>query len=865
MKYYSYLIIRVYCSMRMFLLPFLFATICVTAYGQSKLSVKFNVANSRHVDDHATFSISFDNEHEFRKKYNTKLDILYQHYNNVQAVATYSLVLNEMLNDANVLFIDLPGKPNTEAGIDFVNPAFNRITKVHTRYSSLTGASEKISIKEKRFDPENIDLINRSFTTPLTPSEITQHATTMATLIAGAGNSSIQSLGVVPAAQITSSDFDNLLPDPDQIFITNEIYLQNHSYGVLIENYYGNEAAAYDAQVDNNPTLMHVFSAGNLGHSKPTDGQYKDLPYANLSGNFKQAKNVILTTAVDTSLLVNSLNSRGPAYDGRLKPELAAYGQGGTSDAAALVTGVSALVQEKYKSIHGELPLASTIKAIFIATADDIGQPGVDYTYGYGSLNAYKAVKAVEELKTFEESIGSNDFITVPIVVDPNIAILKIAVAWNDPAAPQNSSKALIHDLDCTLNDGTSDYLPWVLSNYPTSDSLSSPAKRKRDQLNNVEYITIDNPTSGSYNLNITSPALTTSNQKVSIVYWTDKKIFEWDYPISANILQAKTKQTLLWNYPYNESADLFYQLNSGDWQILKENLNLSSYFHWTLPDTLATAKLKMVINGDEFLSDEFIVSPLPKLNVAFNCENDLSLSWKELKNAEGYKLYTLGEKYLEEKITTADTSVILAKKNNQIYFAVAPTLNGLTGLRSQTINYNEQGAYCYINFFSAERFESNIITLQLKLSTYANIDLIKIYKTTQGITTTIVKTAPNNNTVLEFLDQDLMPGSIQYQAEVILKNGISIKSSISEIFIETKNKAIIFPNPITNDETLNVLTEGQGLKLSIINTMGQLVDSIDLELTLDTVDLSELPNGIYLYQLTRDGKVLDRGKIVKK
>jgi hypothetical protein len=851
--------------MRRFFFTFFLAFTCVIAYGQSKLSVKFNGVNFRRADDRAIFSICFDNEHEFIKKYKTKLNILYQHYNKVQAVATCGLILNEMLNDPNVLFIDLSGKPITEAGIDFVNPAFNRITKVHARYSSLTGESEKISIKEKKFDPENIDLIKRSFTTSLTPSEITQHATTMATLIAGAGNSSIQSVGVAPAAEITSSDFDNLLPDPDQIFIANEIYVQNHSYGVLIENYYGNEAAAYDAQVNNNPTLMHVFSAGNLGHSKPSDGQYKGLSYANLSGNFKQAKNIILTTAVDTSLLVNSLNSKGPAYDGRLKPELAAYGQGGTSDAASLVTGVSALIQEKYKSIHGELPLASTIKAILIATADDIGQPGIDYTYGYGSVNAYKAIKVIEESKTFEVNIASNDFITLPITVNPNTTILKVAVVWNDPAAPQNSSKALIHDFDCMLNDGINAYFPWVLSSYPLPDSLLSPAKRKEDHLNNVEYITIDNPASGSYTLNITSPVLTTDNQKVSVVYWTEKKIFEWDYPLSADALQAKAKQTLLWNYPHNENADLFYQLNNGDWQTLKENLNLSSYFHWTLPDTLATAKLKMVIDDDEYLSDEFIISPLPKLNVSFNCEHDFSLSWKEQENADNYTLYTLGERYLEQKITTADTSVQLTKNTNGFYFAVAPTLNGLTGSRSQTINYNEQGAYCYINFFSAERFESNTITLQLKLSTYANIAQIKIYKTVQDIETTIVNTIPNHNTVLEFLDQDFIPGTIQYQAEVILKNGLSIKSPISEIFIEAKDKAIIFPNPIVSDEILNVLTEGQGLTLSIINAMGQLVNSTNLELTLDTMDLSELPIGIYLYQLAREGKVLDTGKIVKK
>jgi hypothetical protein len=864
MKYDSYLIIRVYCKMKMYLLSLLFTILCITAYGQEKLSVKFKNANFRRSDETFVLSISFTNAADFTKRYKTKLNIVYQHGNTIQAVAASGL-LTELVKDNNVIFIDIPGKPTTEAGIDFVNPAFNRVTKVQTLYNLLRGASEKISIKEKRFDPGNIDLINRSFTTPLTPSEITQHATTMATLIAGAGNSSIKSTGVVPEAQITSSDFANLLPDPDQIFLTNDIHLQNHSYGVLIENYYGNEAAAYDAQVNNNPTLMHVFSAGNLGYLKPTDGQYKDLPFANLSGNFKQSKNAILTTAVDTSLFVNTLNSRGPAYDGRLKPELAAYGQGGTSDAAALVSGISALIQEKYKLTHDEYPLASTIKGILIATADDIGPAGIDYTYGYGNVNAYKAIKAIEYLNTFEETLVSNDLITLPITVDPNTAILKVAIVWTDPPALQNASKALLHDLDCTLTDGINDYFPWVLSNYPTSDSLAAPAKRKKDHLNNVEYITVDNPTSGTYTLKIISPALTTANQQVSVVYWTEKKSFEWDYPLSANVLEANTKQTLLWNYPYSENGNLYYQLNNGDWQTVKENLNLASYFHWTLPDTLATAQLKMVINGDEFLSGEFIISPLPKLNVAYNCETDFSLSWQAFENADNYKLYTLGEKYLEEKITTMDTSTVLQKNDNGAYFAVAPVINGFSGLKSQTINYHDQGVFCYINFFSADRFQTDVITLQLKVSTYTNIEKIKIYKITHGTKTEIASTLPNEKTSFDFFDNDLSPGLVQYQAEVTLNNGTIIPSVTAEVFIETKNKAVVFPNPITNEETLNILTEGQGLQFDIINNLGQSVLSVDLELTLEDIDLTALPTGLYFYKLTRNGKALDTGKIVKR
>lgn len=73
----------------------------------------------------------------------------------------------------------------------------------------------------------------------------------------------------VPQAHFTSSDFTNLLPDAATLFGSNNIHVQNHSYGVAIENYYGNEAYAYDQHVHQNPTLVHVFSAGNMGGSDP--------------------------------------------------------------------------------------------------------------------------------------------------------------------------------------------------------------------------------------------------------------------------------------------------------------------------------------------------------------------------------------------------------------------------------------------------------------------------------------------------------------------------------------------------------------------------------------------------------------------
>ncbi len=443
-----------------------------------------------------TISVSCRDTVLFKQTYNKRLHVLhaYPSAGIYTVTASHDFIVQVLAHDTNVLFIDIVGKALPEAGTEFVNHAFNRINKAHAAFPSLTGQSITVSVKEQRFDTGNIDLLNRWFTTDLTADATSQHATTMATIIGGGGNSSPAAKGVAPAITLTSSDYTNLLPDPDSFFAEHTIAIQNHSYGIAVENYYGNEAAAHDQQVNNLPTLLHIFSAGNSGQSVPGDGIYKDLPWANLSGNFKQAKNAVLITAVDTTLRVNALNSRGPAYDGRLKPELTAFGQEGTSDAAALVSGIAALLEEKYTDVHGEMPQAALLKAVLIASADDIGAEGIDYTYGYGSVNAYKALRIIEAGQIATIALAGNDEATRSITVPAGTTSLRVAVAWTDVAASPNSTTALVHDIDATLSFGGNTWLPWVLRTAPDTDSLTAAPRRRKDHLNTVEYITIDAP-----------------------------------------------------------------------------------------------------------------------------------------------------------------------------------------------------------------------------------------------------------------------------------------------------------------------------------------------------------------------------------
>lgn len=802
----------------------------------------------------------------FTKRFGDKIVIHNTHApSKVVTISVSGLyVLKNMLDDPNVLFIDLHEKVREEATVDHTNSNFNRISKAHAAFPTTLGASRRISIKEQNFDSSDIDLKNRSFSTGVTPTTTSQHATNMATLIAGGGNSSWHATGVAPQASFTASDFNVLTPDNITVFSTNNIFLQNHSYGVGVENYYGSEAVAYDQQVYQNPTLVHVFSSGNSGQLQPTTGTYQSMSFANLTGNFKQAKNVLVVNAVDTTLLINALNSRGPAFDGRVKPELVAFGQGGTSEASALVSGTCSLVQQKYFDTYGQQPDASMVKAVLIASADDIGPKGIDYLYGYGSVNAYAALQLVTNNQLTTVTLSSNNQISIPINIPSGVAEIKIAVTWTDPAAAVNSSSALVNDIDTWLSDGTTSTLPWVLSPYPKSDSLLALPKRKVDHLNNVEYITLSIPTPGSYQLFLKSKTLTNSPQKISVAYWTpEKKQFSWDFPDSTQIAEGGKKNLLTWQAEANQTGDLYLQIDQGNWQLIKSGIDLNSFLFWIPPNSLTQAKLKMVIDTNEFVSDQFLISPEIKLTTAFHCADSLGLVWNSAKTATNYNIYTMGSQYLQKLSSTQDTLKVLPKTSS-LFFSVAPILNGKSGLKSEAINFTQQGAFCYLNLFSAERSSATQVKIQLSMSSWHNVDHVTIFKTVNGSPMEFAKASNPKDLPLFFWDGTLVPGSMTYQAKIFFNNGLTILSDSIEIPIEGKGKTIIYPNPVSsNDSDLNIISAGTGT-FRVLDVFGRVLLEKNIKSFEDAVDIVDLPHGLYIYQLLSNGQATDTGRFVK-
>lgn len=71
-----------------------------------------------------------------------------------------------------------------------------------------------------------------------------------------------------------------------------------------------------------------------------------------------------------------------------------------------------------------------------------------------------------------------------------------------------------------------------------------------------------------------------------------------------------------------------------------------------------------------------------------------------------------------------------------------------------------------------------------------------------------------------------------------------------------------IFPNPASN--ALNIVNENKDrYQISVIDMAGQELFNRTSNASLETIDVQKLPNGVYLYRISRDKKIPIKGKLI--
>ncbi len=781
--------------------------------------------------------------------------------------------MEKLLLNSIITAVDKKKKAKEELLFGFVDYAANKISTIQNRFSLLNGNAITISIKEQKFDTTDIDLKGRALPSPFAATTSSDHASIMATMMAGGGNAWYNTKGAAWGSTVSSASFLNLLPEPNSYYQSSAILVQNHSYGTEIENYYGPEAAGYDASIINNNSLLHIFSAGNSGTATPNTGSYTGIAgYSNLTGNFKQAKNIITVGHIDSFGIVLAPSSKGPAYDGRVKPELVAFGEDGSSGATALVSGVAAVLHQTYKDRNnGTIAPASLIKAVLLNSADDVGPVGIDFQSGYGSMNAYKAVISILSGRYFQGAVSNNTQQQFSISIPVGIKQVKLTLVWTDLQALPNVSKALVNDLDFELKQISNSTLwqPWVLNSAANISAIQQTPVRKRDSLNVVEQITVENPPAGNYELTVKGFAVPSGTQNFSIAYQLDSaNTFNWYFPTSTDHLFSGETNVIRFESGFPASTGLLEMStdNGNSWQLISPTADITKgYYKLQTPSLTSKAILRMTINSQVFTTDTFTISKRNVPTVGFNCIDSFLLIWPKVTEASSYRLSRLGNQYMESFLTTTDTFAVFPKSTNPVkYYSVTPLIGTKAAVRSYTFNYETAGTGCYIKNFFADLNLSNEAELTLELGTTLRIKSIAFEKLTAVGFKQIDKTTAINTFQYYSLDKTIRPGSNIYRAVIELTNGQLIYSTAAAIYFIGADPLVVYPNPVQRNGSLTILSRlDDGLIFQLIDNYGKVVLQKKITESPQQLSLYSLPKGIYYFRLLKQNQKQQSEKLI--
>lgn len=537
------------------------------------------------------------------------------------------------------------------------------------------------------------------------------HGDGVSGIFAGAGNLDPTMRGMAAGADIIITDYEPTFLDSTLKFhLEKDVLITNSSYSNGCNAGYTTITETVDQQCFENNTFLHVFSAGN---SNAQDCEYGAGPnWATITGGHKQGKNVMATANLEADGTLVGSSSWGPAHDGRLKPDIAAHGTqmstapenaymqfGGTSGAAPNIAGITAQLQQAYVEKNGDLAEASLLKAVMMNTANDLGNTGPDYKFGWGHVNSYRAALTIEEDRFSKYSVEPDVNNTHVLSIPSNVVEARIMVYWADQPGTVMTNKSLVNDLNCWVSapDGT-DYHPWVLDPTPNDVNLNTPEINGTDTLNNVEQVFITNPPAGDYTVNVEGFELPFGTHDYYLVWEFRSSTQEITYPNGGEHFAPGETIRIHWDAATtNGFYAIWYSVNGGlNWTPINTVFGEERMMEWIIPEeTTPNARVRVTKtpgNISSISQFDFSIAPRPEnVTIAEVCPDHVKLVWDPVVDAAAYDVFVLGEKYMDSVATTSSTIYDLSgldiEKEN--WFAVRAVLNnGAVSQRTIAISH---------------------------------------------------------------------------------------------------------------------------------------------------------------------------------
>ncbi|MCD6064378.1 MAG: hypothetical protein K0R82_2289 [Flavipsychrobacter sp.] len=583
----------------------------------------------------------------------------------------------------------------------------------------LTGAGVTIGVGDNTSGITHIDLRDRIIN--YAPSPYANHGVHINGIVGGAGIMDPKGEGFAPKATLVDHLYSQVWEQTTAMRQAHNMTITNNSYAAVIGNCkyagtYDINSLAVDKMALKHKDVLHVFAAGNDGYLNCTP-----FPsgFATVNGGYQPAKNNIVVTSTNKRY-VNAIDGgRGPIKDGRLKPEIAAVGvdvtsttrseeyltSGGTSMACPNVAGALGLLTERYRQLFGNgNPPAVILKTILLNGTTDIGNPGPDYRFGFGFMNIGRSLQIMNNNRFNLGNIVQGGQQSLTISVPPNTAQLKVMLCWHDAPGNPASSKQLVNDLDLEVTEPNSVlHRPLILD--PTPANILNNAVEGLDRLNNVEQVTINNPSAGTYTVNVKGFDVPTGSQEYVIAYDFVPIGVALTYPTTGATVRANDSLRIYWDASDNNNGfTLEFSDNSGSsWTTIDNNIPAEQrYYVWSVSSSISSGKCQMRLTrnntGQSSTTGNFIVNiqPVAELD-AVQCPGYIRLKWSGIANASGYRMFRKVGPVMQEIGTTSSTTYDLTglSLDSIYYVAVSPIIDGLIGYRSIAVKRQPNTGNC--------------------------------------------------------------------------------------------------------------------------------------------------------------------------
>lgn len=569
---------------------------------------------------------------------------------------------NTLLDLAFIQWVEAIDPPNVSE--DVTGRTLHRVNILNDGIRNLKGEGVNIGIWDENEVDDHVDFSpTATRITILEPGTPASHSTHCAGIFGGGGLINPRARGMAPKAKIFSWNFNgDIVSEQAAGIAAHNLSVSSHSYGSTQTCGLTGSGVAYstnsrntDLNLNNFPNHLHCHSAGN-SQGSCTGG------WSTITASGKSAKNNILVANITSTEALSGSSSCGPVADGRVKPEISSFGTtvlstypnntygtiSGTSMATPAVAGSVALLVERYRQLNSNAdPLSALIKNTILNTAQDLGNVGPDYRFGYGRLNALAAVKILEENRYAVNSISTGAVNDLTLTVPAGAAKLRVMITWNDPAGTANANPALVNNLNLSVINGATTTLPWILD----PNNPGTPATKAIDNVSNIEQVTIDNPPAGSYTLKVEGASVPVGPQQYTITWNIDQPYIEVIFPNGNESLNPGTTETVTWdNAGVTGTQTVEYSLNNGtSWNIISSTVPATTTrLAWIIPAgaNTSTALVRVTSGSLTDMSDanfKILSTPTNLITTSGSCAaGQISFNWTAVAQATNYDVLRL-------------------------------------------------------------------------------------------------------------------------------------------------------------------------------------------------------------------------------